>query len=838
MSRVVSVLRFGSRLLRSRVFHAVLVVAALLWAFDKGVFLATQRSFFASVGLESWFWRQLWAPVELFTAFLLICLFSTRLGLGRAAPGDSEEMPPLRGILSRFAPLRTRIAAVSRALAVVLALVLARDFARHGEQWILLRAGGRAGFGYLGFDAALWTRFLPLWMPFLLALWKFALALSFLIAVTGVLRALPSLAAHNTAPLALSRALWRTGAWLLALRALLYVSQILDLPRGKPLSSGDVLVLAPLWAVGALWCAILSARFGLRALQKTAPFPARDKPLRATSVGLAALFLPAVLGAVSYPLRAILPETVALRRERERATRAAWRLPEASIAPLAAGNAAPIERQWPVWDEAALLASRPRAGFVRERVVAWKSATLHFENGAWSALLVGESVGAQAWNSSREADVSNALALEKVDLGAAQDTSKGTPLPSPGAVFGLEGRSLFGKSGGIEVSSPGLKWAWAWRLRDLFLPVDAATAPHLLTFRGARERAQMLAPSLSIVSEPRLHLKNGDWIWTLDLCALSPNFPGAMRGKNGEWARANAILSPVQMRLDARSGAVAFMAPPGANNGLERAWRAAHPEVLPEKSPRNDPSSGALGRAQMEIFAALRSQERAIYGPMRALGARGQSVWRVLSVGKNDFELLEGETSGPVLRRGAGDLNARLSAIDAALAKSGAAQSETLDVRGGEPFVWRDARAPGGFWLGRAFFAAPRENGSPTDNSRENAPHGPLLWRVALGGVAANARIGIGDSAREAWREATGESAPANASLKPPLNLVAPQKTPQTFAASDAPLEVRALRTHEELQAAAKRGDWKAFGTLAARETALLQRLAARRQNPTRTPNP
>lgn len=870
MSRALTVLRFGWKVVGSRAFGVFLGLLALVWAFDKAIWLVTERSFFASVGLESWFWRQTLAPLALFGVFFGVCLGLQGWFLRRVSTRKDEDAPQLRGILTRFGPLRARIGAVARVLALVFSLLLARDFARHGPEAMALFYGGRAGFGYLGLDASLWTRWLPILVPFALGIWKFALVLSFLAAICGVLRFLPAIAAQNSAPLALTQVLWRIAALLLMIRALLYALQTLDLPRGRPLETGDVLILAPLWMAGAAWCALLSAKFARRSLQKVATLAARGDVSRAVLTALAALFLPAFAGALSLPIRALLPETSALKTERERATRAAWRLGESESQADARAQNASIEQVWPVWDEAALLASRPTAGFAGRRVVAWKSATLDFGNGGWSALLAGESVGAMAWNSSREVDVSNALALERIDLSDSKTSQKlleSTPLPISDAFFGFEGRSLFAKRGGIELGSPFMKWAWAWRFRDLFLPVDAAANPHLLTFRGARERAGVLAPFLTVAGEPRLKLEGENTLWTLDLVALSANFPGAMRGPSGAWARANATSAPLQMRLDARSGAARFASFSGARDAFSDDLRAAFPGIAREGG--NGGAGANLGRIQAEMRAALGETGGAILGPSRALNARGEVAWRVLTIRKNDFELLEGATPRPILRRGVGDLNARLGEIDAAIAQirapggdltdlngesanaaanaansTGNSGNDALDVRAGIPFAMRDARAPGGFWVGRAFFAAPRDS-SPTLNPapREDAPHGPLLWRVALTGIAPESRVGIGESAAQAVDFATkqqlrpetlSENRPATvpktsasgAKPRPPLN----SKPPLATNPGEL-LEEVALRTHQQMQAAAQRGDWEAFGTLGARETEILQTLAARRKN-------
>lgn len=876
--------------MRSRAFRVVLVLMAGVWGFDRLVWLATQHSFFASVGLEVWFWRGLWAPLQLFGAFFGVCLVMTGLALRSLSPIEREEQPALRGILRQFEPLRGRILRISRALAIVLAALLARDFAAHGQEWLFLRHGERVGFSYLGLDAALWTQFLPLWMPLLLGLWKFALALGFLTLVTGVLRALPILAQRNSAPPSLARVLWRIAGALLSLRALLYASQTLDLPRGKPLESGDVWVLAPLYVLGALWCAGLSSRFLLRAWKPASR--GRGEPSRAVAWGLSAAFLPAIAGALSWPLRAILPESATLKAERERATRAAWRLPEIENAPAAAprsvdsvranaalvGSSRPnvaradfgagLERAWPVWDEAAVLALRPGAGFRGENLIGWKSATLEHRNGIWSALLAGESVGASAWNDSREVSKANDLEIERLELPGAAFAAPSNAAPVAarkparvlGAYYGLGGRSLFGPRGGVDLSSPALKWAWAWRERDLLLPVDAALEPHLLAFRGARERAQVLAPWLSVAGEPRLHLEGENPVWTLDLCALSPHFPGAMRAQSGEFAGANSISAPLQMRMNARSGAVKFERGANEKRGLNSAWRNAFPEIQGAKAMGNFGVGGVVLRAQAEILAALGGQARAIYGPARGLNSRGQAAWRVTSVGKTAFECLESAPFGLILQRGAGDLGARLTAIDLAIAKAREVQSQAAQTlaapsetasdsasgrapatpRAGELFVWRDASAPGGFWVGRAFFAPPHDAPIGAAVRPGAGAHPPVLWRVALTALAPVAPVGVGESVRQALADFRDPGAMARLPRAPapaPLNSMAPPKPPSPSAASagrfapGAAPEAEALKNQIALDAAARRGDWKTYGALAKRQTALLQRLVARRQN-------
>ncbi|PQV64146.1 putative protein family (UPF0182) [Abditibacterium utsteinense] len=822
----------------------------MIWAFDKLIFLVTQRSFFASVGLESWFWRQLESQIGLFCAFFGICLGLTQVFLGALVRTSFDESIPLRGILAQFRPLRIRVARLSWIVAILLALVLSHDFARHSFDWIFLRSGARSDFTSFGLSAALWTHVLPVLEPFVVSLWRFSVALGILLLATGILRALPLLAARNAAPPQLSRVLWRFGAWLWAVRAALYAIQLLDLNRGKAPSSGDLFLLSPFFALGFIACLVLCVAFLRRAGPTVWVLP-RRKSSKIVLASVAALFLPAILSALTAPLRAFLPETAFLKSGRESATRIAWQLHDAEKPVSRSQNTTSTEQLWPVWNETLLLASRGGAAFRGARVVTWQSATLSAPQGKWSALVAGESAGASAWNSARDAGSSNALAIERLDLGNGNWQVHALPAARP-AFFGLEGRSLFSEDDlGISLSSFGLKWAWAWRLRDLFLPVDAQNSPHLLTFRGARERAQILAPFLRVAGEPQLVFQNGNYVWSLDLCAVTNNFPGAMTLSQGEFAGENGASAPLQMRMDARTGKITFAAPRPENasgrGALLESWRAAFPEIragIMGDSRKKWSAGSLLLRAEATIAQQLKSEEAQIHEAQTRFDAQLGEVQSVLAVRKNSFEIWQGAPSGSLVARGTGDVRARLERLDSAVAQSGAAEAEPPTYRAGEPFLWRDERAPGGFWIARGFFASPRA----APNLSVVAGHGPLLWRVALGGIADNSRVGVGNSLGAAFLVATGQEpivsgadlkvAPAsNATLKAPLNSKAPQKMPLSSDESGAPLEVVALRTHRELQAAARRGDWKTFGALAARETVLLERLAARRKNLTRRRN-
>lgn len=797
---------------RRRVFRALLWVLGALVLLDGAVYFLTESQWFASLRMGDLWRARVESQVTLFGGFLFCALLLTRVFLGAVTKISPHEAPPLRGALSRFEPMRNLAARAAWVLALLLALFLARDFARgHWSDLLFARGGASSPFASLfGLPATIWVRFLPLVAPFLGALWDFSLGLFLLVSASGVLRALPILAARE--PLAtpiLPRILWRLGAWLLFLRALGYIGQIFALNEGRPLQNGDLFVSLPLWILGALACLI----YATRALRR-APNAPRRTAKWTLGIG-AALFAPAIANFLLAPARALMPETAWLRAQRINATRLSWNLIPPEMTPLPAAPS--IERAWPVWDEKTLLGARRGARFQNGQLVEWKSATLDFDNGSWSALVAGEKVGATAWTARRDADDSTALSLQRLEL-SPQNAVSSAPLAGSSAFFGFEGTSLFSNEPmGVSIRSWGAKWLWAWRLRDILLPFDGAKFSHLLVFRGAQERAQRLAPFWKLGGAPRLVLNGENLFWMLPLCATSPHFPGAMSAPSGALEGANAASDGIQLRLDARTGAVSFFAAPSGNRGdfLLDAWRRALPQTLQNAAQMPAPLRAQIGaapemlRVQVELQSALApdfvDEEIEVSSVQNGFDAARGELLRVAAIGKSGWQILEanrGVAWERSLHRGQGDFAARLRAIDAQVATI----PRKLAVEAGEPFLWPDLAAPGGWWIGRAFFAAP--------SAKLAADKGATLWRVALTGADANAKVSIGESASEARRGFT----PATETDSPP--------------SAPVPLETQALQAHEAAQIAGRKGDWTAFGRESARLKIILEKMAARRQNP------
>jgi hypothetical protein len=165
----------------------------------------------------------------------------------------------------------------------------------------------------------------------------------------------------------------------------------------------------------------------------------------------------------------------------------------------------------------------------------------------------------------------------------------------------------------------------------------------------------------------------------------------------------------------------------------------------------------------------------------------------------NSQTQLVGRVSDDELAR---NIRTRLRELDEGGTKNlGAREGDTPEK--GRAIVWPDVRAPGGFWLGRAYFL------------RSDVPargRAARLKRVALTGIAPSL-IGFGTTAQSAKLDFQLKTRPQSAT-----GIRAPGES----------LELRALRAYQAAQDAAKRGDWTTFERESARQKQLLEQLAAR----------
>ena len=777
---------------RFRAARAVLWALLALYFFDRAVYFATETQWFASLGLSSLWWARCRAQCALFFGFALVSLLLARFFL-KPVTSISGGETSLPGALAQLETLRFRVSQIAWLLVLAAILVLSRNLARGWSDLLFLRSGGSDG-DYIGLPIWIWTHFLPVFEPFLRSLWNFSLFLFILVAATGILRALPLLAARApSSPLVLTRTLWRFGAWLLGLRALLYIVQILDLSRGRAPQSGDLFVCAPLFALGFLACGVL----GFVALRRARGITARRRATKWVFAMLAALFLPGMVNWLSIPERALLPETAWLQKQRIAATKRAWQLDfdeaKTSARPV------PIEKAWPVWDEKSLLgflAATPRSA---GKIVKWESADLRFDGQKWGAIAAAQKAGAASLVSGREADENNALALEKLDF--APDGSIGrAPIGKSNAFFGFAGNSLFTNGNfGVSIRSWGQKTLWAWRLRDVSLPFESAGFSRMLVWRGAQERAQKIAPFWKVSGEPQLILEGQNPVWQLDLIASHRNYPGAMSALIGESER-NGAGETISMRLDARSGAVTFDDLWMRKGGWSQSWGAAL--SLPRRAENRRRAAPEVLRAQLALHLQLQNPNAAapeILESQPGFDPQNGEVSRVFALQNRAITILEAGDSRSTIRRANVDWNARLEAIDAAKTKIA---PRGASIEAGEPFGWSDERAPGGFWIGRAFF----------QKSRESAPlsAGQTLWRVALTGASSGAKVGIETNSRAAFLDFAGRGV-------------------ATLPQNQVSLATEALRAHDAAMRAAKNGNWTVFARESARQRRILEQIAARR---------
>ncbi|RYG72654.1 hypothetical protein EON80_03950 [bacterium] len=812
MPRTLQVLQVIYSLLRHRAARVVFWVLVAFWVFDRLIYFVTETQWFASAGQAALWSARCRAQVEIFVGSALVCSIVALLFLRPVARinGGGDR---LRGKLAGFEPFRVRISRFAWWLTLLTILVTASRLTRLWPDWLLLRAGmpGEIKLSYLGWPVQLWTHFLPAIVPFLNALWLFSLLLLPLVALTGVLRALPELAARRPAPpLVLTRTLWLLGGWLLALRAVLHLVHVVDLPRGRVLQTGDVFVSAPLFAAGGVACFVLA----IVALRRAAEATSRRKLSKLTASMLAAVWLPGIVNWISGPERGLLPETTWLKEARRGAATAAWGLDFPS--PPAATAAISPEKAWPVWNEKILLQSLGPPTFRNNKLVTWQRAELGLQGEKWSAIGIAQGAESGVWNASHDTGASTQLTLESLDFSPPNKEVEGTALNGIQAYFGFEGHSLFtDEKIGVPIASIGSKWLWAWRLRDVLLPVNGASQTHLLVYRGAEERAQRLTPFWKVGGQPQFILNDNAPFWLLDLCATSSNYPGTMSAPDGELKGVNAASDAVKLLVDARTGEVSFYKGPARpqasplteiwNRGLpgvlqaserfpaklQPQWRPAREMLASQLSLFNELQDGTIGR----IIAAYLGQE-----------AGGKAITRMLAIKANSIELLEvphGSGAARSLRRGDFDLATRLVAIDAAIGK--VQVDEGRSVVAGEPFIWPDAKVAGGFRLGRAFFSVPHEK--PVSDGGDRTVR---LWRVALTGLTSNARINIAESVRAATL-AEQETSGATAF----------QKSGRPF-----PTASQALRAIQGMEAAVKGSDWEAFGRESQRAREILERMA------------
>ena len=758
------------RVLSSRAVKVFIYLWILAWGFDRAIFWATEAAWFESVGQGAWFGARFWAQFALFWATFLGALFSATLAMRVAArPAPHAELRTLSGVLEPLEPLRRNSTRLAWLILVVGAWSVARQIAGGWSLVLAARAGDLSDPIYA----------LPLARLLLNGWWGWSLFLLGALAFAGILRALPVLAQREPAPpLRLWRALSLVGILVLLARGALYLLAWGEAVWSDGTTGAELFVALPLAIVGvvlcwlaAFWCV---KRPGYRKL--------------GVAVGLA-LFAPQLLRIVLAPLALVVPTPASVEARNHIATRAAWQL---DAAPAIAPSAPPLAAHWPIWNEEALLGlARGEIPRRAQQVIDWKRATI----GAPEAIVAGVAAGLENWGSPHDADAKNGI--EWLAFDSTRSVAASAPVVPDAALplrsfYGIGGRPLLGDfatNAGVPFEFWGWKVAWAWRLRDPLLMLEGARAPRLLVFRGARESAERLAPFL-VWDEPQLQTTPRGPRWQMVGYAATPYFRGALAAREGTFAASNAARAVVALQLDPRDGRAEIVALPGAN------WSAPNAQII-GASPLQKSSDSALQTPMLDNSRAVVARQ------LNQKNVLNEAVW---TWSDNRAARVRYAPNLPV------GVSERLAVLDGAARREWSDKS-ARQLQMGDAVLWPDARAPGGFWVGRAYYATAI---APGVASAGGIARSAKMWRVSLTGLA-DSPLANGDDARAALVNFDLQRAPQ------------PNRTPAMGAnASDKQLLLQSLQALDAAQKAASTSNWSEFAKQSALARQLLQELAAR----------
>ncbi|HVF09879.1 MAG TPA: UPF0182 family protein, partial [Abditibacteriaceae bacterium] len=145
-------------------------------------------------------------------------------------------------------------------------------------------------------------------------------------------------------------------------------------------------------------------------------------------------------------------------------------------------------------------------------------------------------------------------------------------------------------AGGVRLDSWWWRCAWAWRLRDLNLLLyrsPPAQTTRLLFRRAMTERAAALAPFLKTGGEPYPVVADGRLVWMLDLLTATASYPASLApaslaaaSRAGSGQPSNAARDSVKMVMDAADGRVTFYVASAAAAPLLQVWQRAWPQLV------------------------------------------------------------------------------------------------------------------------------------------------------------------------------------------------------------------------------------------------------------------
>ncbi len=759
------------RVLSSRAVKVLLYLWILAWGFDRAIFWATEAAWFGSVGQGAWFGARFWTQFALFWGAFAFALVTAALTMRIAArPAPGAELRTLTGVLEGLEPLRRNATRLAWLALIVGAWILARTMAGGWATVMLARAG----------DVADPIYGLPLARLIVNGLWEWSLFLLGALAFAGGLRALPILAQREPAPpLRLWHALGALGALVLLIRAALYAVSASENIWSDGTTGAELFVGLPVAIISVALC-LMAAFWCLKR-------PGYRKLGLAVA---AALFAPHLLRVVLAPLGLIVPTPAAVQVRNRANTIAAWDLD----APALAANAPPLAVHWPIWNEEALLGlTRGEVPRKAGQIIDWRRATI----GPRGAIVAGVPAGIDNLGSPHDADAPNGLEWLAYDV--TQNVEGRAPVVPDAELplssfYGLGGRPLLGNAAldaGVPFEFWGWKFAWAWRLRDPFLMLEGARANRLLVFRGALESAQMLAPFLTW-DEAQLRMTPQGPRWEMIGYAATPFYRGALAASEGEFAGDNAAQAVTLLQMNPRDGRVEFAALPGAR------WSAPWSRILGGSAVEN----AVMPRPQTPLLESA-----------RAVVARRLGRKNVLN------EMAWTWTNGRAARvQYASDLpvgvSERLAALDAAAVRDWPAK-ESAKLQNGDAVLWPDTRAPGGFWVGRAYYSATATAGVASEGG---IAHDDKLWHVSLTGLAPSP-LASADNASAALVAFDLLNVPT---------LLAPTQNAIPGAPIDASaLALWALQAHDAAQKALAASKWDEWAKQSKLERKLLEQVAA-----------
>ncbi len=759
------------RVLSSRAVKVLIYLWIIAWGFDRAIFWATEAAWFQSVGQGAWFGARIGAQFGLFWGTFALALVCAALAMRVAArPVAGAELRTLSGVLEPLEPVRRNATRLAWLVLIVGAWSVARHIAGGWDVVLAARAGDLSNPIYG----------LPLARLLLGAWWQWSLFLLGALAFAGILRALPILAQREPAPpLRLYRALSVVGALVLLARAALCALAWSENYSGDGTTGSELFIDLPLAVTGVVLC-LLAAFWCFK----------RPGFQKLGLAAFAALFAPHLLRILLTPLALVVPTPAPIEARNQAATRTGWGLDDARAI---AANAPPLSSHWPIWNEKALLGlALGQHARNAQHVIDWKRATI----GPREAIIAGVPAGLENFGSPHEADAGNGI--EWLAFDATQNINDAAPVVADASLpllsfYGLGGRALLGDNAGdagVPFEFWGWKFAWAWRLRDPLLMLEGARAPRLLVFRGARESAERLAPFL-IWDEAQLRSTPSGPRWEFVGYAKTPYYRGALAAREGAFAGSNAATPAAILRVDPRNGRAEFTGTRGAN------WGAPYAQIL---------GAGAVEKALVPTpQTPLLEETRALVARQIGLkNALAESVWTWRD-GRG-----ENVRYAPNLPAG---IDEKLALLDSA-ARREWARAEGAQLEMGDALLWPDARAPGGFWVGRPYYAMTKTAGATTNGVLARSAK---LWRVSLTGLA-NSPLAHGENAAAALvnfdlqNAARGDVAGATGAAPATKNEIA----------------LQALRAHDLAYRAAKASNWVEWAKQSARERALLQQLAAR----------